>query len=372
VTPTLDSAERLPFSGGALRTAEPLPFSTSFDARKLLVPLIALTAIAASTALLLPALSDLPDAVGRVAEGSRAWLTAALAFEIVSFYGHILLFEAVLFGTGSRIGMRESYEITMAGHAATRLFASAGAGGVALTAWAMRRSGMERHEVASRMVTFLVLLYSVYMAAMVVAGLGLWVGLFPGDSPAAMTLAPAALGAFVIAFALSMPLLGGALERRLRRAGAGDGRPARVAARTASAPAALASGVRSALHLVRTSPAAVAGALLWWGADIAVLWAAFEAFGAAPPVAVLVLVYFVGMLGNLLPLPGGVGGVDGGMIGAALAFGVDPSLAVVAVLAYRVYAFWLPILPGAVAFFQLRRTVARWSGEDVQPAAAAA
>jgi uncharacterized protein (TIRG00374 family) len=66
------------------------------------------------------------------------------------------------------------------------------------------------------------------------------------------------------------------------------------------------------------------------------------------------------MLGNVLPLPGGIGGVDGGMIGAFTAFGVHVQLAIVAVLAYRVFAFWLPTLPGAVAYLQLRRTVQRW------------
>ena len=70
--------------------------------------------------------------------------------------------------------------------------------------------------------------------------------------------------------------------------------------------------------------------------------------------------YFVGMLANTLPLPGGIGGVDGGMIGAFTAFGVDVELSVVAVLAYRAFAFWLPTLPGAVAYLQLRRTVQRW------------
>ena len=78
----------------------------------------------------------------------------------------------------------------------------------------------------------------------------------------------------------------------------------------------------------------------------------------------LVVGYFVGMLANTLPLPGGVGGVDGGMIGAFVAFGVDPAAAIVAVLAYRFFAFWLPIAPGAVAFATLRRTVARWEAED--------
>jgi uncharacterized membrane protein YbhN (UPF0104 family) len=51
------------------------------------------------------------------------------------------------------------------------------------------------------------------------------------------------------------------------------------------------------------------------------------------------------------------------MIGAFIGFGVDGSLAVVAVLTYRAFAFWLPTIPGAIAFFQLRRTVARWRRE---------
>ena len=81
----------------------------------------------------------------------------------------------------------------------------------------------------------------------------------------------------------------------------------------------------------------------------------------------LVVGYFVGMLANTLPLPGGIGGVDGGMIGAFAAFGVDPGLAIVAVLAYRFFSFWLPIAPGALAFASLRRTVAGW--ETPEPAA---
>ena len=119
-------------------------------------------------------------------------------------------------------------------------------------------------------------------------------------------------------------------------------------------------GVRDARRLLRRGNAGLLGALMWWGFDIAVLWACFEAFGAAPSFAVVVA-YFVGMLANTLPLPGGVGGVDGGMVGALIAFGVEPELALIAVLAYRGFAFWLPILPGAVAYLGLRRTVAAGS-----------
>jgi uncharacterized protein (TIRG00374 family) len=99
---------------------------------------------------------------------------------------------------------------------------------------------------------------------------------------------------------------------------------------------------------------------MWWGFDIAVLWAAFRAFGASPPLAVLVLSYYVGQIANTLPLPGGIGAVEGGMIGTFAAFDVNSGLAIVAVLTYRAYSFWLPTIPGAVAYWQLRKTVASW------------
>jgi uncharacterized membrane protein YbhN (UPF0104 family) len=320
---------------------------------------VLLVLAAVSVALLAPALADLPEMWRRVVAGDPGWLALALAFEALSFLGHIVLFRAVAVDGRSRIGLRESTLITLAGHAATRLFASAGAGGVALTAWALRRSGMERHEVGARMTTFLVLLYSVYMGALIVGGLGLFLGLLPGSAPPAMTLVPAAFGALVIAAALALPRAHGPLSRR--------------GSRLAPASAALGEGVRHAVRMARGGHAGLVGAILWWGFDIAVLWACFNAFGVAPEPAVIVVAYFVGMLANTLPLPGGLGGVDGGMIGALLAFGVDPGLAVVAVLAYRGFAFWLPIAPGVLAYLGLRRTVARWDdGAPARPAAAAA
>jgi uncharacterized protein (TIRG00374 family) len=329
----------------------------ALDRRRLLIIGGVLVASVVSLALLLPALADLPEMWRRVTGGSPGWLLAAFAFEVVSFVGHIVLFQAVCLDGRSRIDFRASTQITLAGHAATRLFASAGAGGVALTAWAMRKAGMERAQVASRMTTFLVLLYSVYMVALVVGGLGLWLGILPGDAPLAMTLIPAAFGALVIAVALLLPRAHAPLARRAESS--------RIAAKLAPASEAIGAGVRDAASFARGGHLGLVGALLWWAGDIAVLWACFHAFGVAPEVAVVVVAYFVGMLANTLPLPGGVGGVDGGMIGAFIAFGVDPGLTVLAVLAYRGFAFWLPILPGVFAWVGLRKTVARWDAQPV-------
>ncbi|HSD81027.1 MAG TPA: flippase-like domain-containing protein, partial [Solirubrobacteraceae bacterium] len=173
----------------------------------------------------------------------------------------------------------------------------------------------------------------------------------------------AILALVAIGFTLLSALTPTDLERRLEGWARGGGRLARLWQRLAALPATLSAGVRISLRGVAERDLAIVGAILYWAFNIAVLWAAFRAFGDAPSLGVLVMGYFVGMLGNLLPLPGGVGGVDGGMIGAFLAFGVDDGLAVVAVLTYRAFAFWLPTLPGAAAYLQLRRTVARWGAE---------
>jgi uncharacterized membrane protein YbhN (UPF0104 family) len=314
----------------------------------------------------LPNITGVGKTVDRIEGGDVWWLALGVVLELLSFAGYVVLFRSVLVRGQENVGWRESYEITMAGLVATRLLAAAGAGGVALTAWALRRSGMEPRLVACRMVAFMVLLYVIYAGSLLIDGIGLGVGLFPGGGSFAITIVPAIVAAGLFAVAGAMSLLPGDVERRLDRSASGSGRAAQWVARAATVPALAASGVRTAIELVRERDPGVLGALAWWGFDISVLWAMFHAFGSPPPFTVVWMAYFIGTLGNLLPLPGGLGGVEGGMIGAFAAFGVHLDLAVVAVLSYRAISFWLPTLPGVVAYFQLRRTVARWRVE--QPA----
>jgi len=323
--------------------------------RQVIVLVVASAVMVAGLVVIAPALADLPDVWTKLGEGHLGWLALALVLEALSFVGHAILFRAVsVEGGGTRIGLRASTEITLAGHAATRLFASAGAGGIALTAWALKRSGMEARDVAARMTTFMVLLYSVYMGSLLIGGVGLYTGLIPGGGSFAMTIVPALFGGVVIALVAAAQLVRPG-EHRLQKwlAPIGD-------------------GVRDARRLIKRGNLGLLGAIMWWAFDIACLWACFKAFGDSPAVGVLVIGYFVGMLANTLPLPGGVGGVDGGMIGMFVAFGVNPATAIVAVLAYRFFAFWLPIGPGAVSYATLRRTISRWEAEDTGEALPAA
>jgi uncharacterized protein (TIRG00374 family) len=334
-------------------------FGVHYTTRQVLSGVLFVALSIAFLYVVLPKLVGLRDTWNRLQQGDLWWFGLAAVFEILSFLSYVALFRVVFVRGAARISWRVSYQVTMAGVAATRLLAAAGAGGMALTAWALRRSGMPRRVVASRMVAFLVVLYAVYMVTLVIVGLGLYLGLFAGSSSFAITIGPAIFGAVVIGLVLSLL----ALPRNLESLIAGwrsDTRLGRLAHRVAAAPTALRNGVRDALGLIRSREPLLLGAVGWWAFDIAVLWACFHAFGAAPPQAVIIMAYFVGMLGNVLPLPGGIGGVDGGMIGAFTAFGVDLELSIVAVLAYRAFAFWIPTIPGAVAYLQLRRTVNRW------------
>ena len=198
------------------------------------------------------------------------------------------------------------------------------------------------------------------MAALVVVGAGLRTGILSGPAPFGLTVVPAIFGALVIIGVLFTAKLPPDLDERVRRRLPGGSAVVRWLARAASGSAAVAAGVRGALGLLRRRDKVPLGALGWWAFDIAVLWACFHAFGKPPPAGVLGMAYFTGMLANLLPLPGGLGGVEGGMIGALIGFGVDDGLAVAAVLSYRVFAYWLPILPGALAYVGLVRIVRAW------------
>jgi uncharacterized membrane protein YbhN (UPF0104 family) len=258
----------------------------------------------------------------------------------------------------------------MAGLAASRLFAAGGAGGLVVTAWALRRSGMRKRLVADKTISFLVLTYFPYAAAVIVCGFGLHFGLFSGPDPFSLTIVPAIVGLVLIAIAVSLGFVPPDLQRRLSGFAAREGRFGRLLQKLANVPASSSAGIRDAIDHIRSRDPALLGAILFWAFQIAVLWAAFHAFGDSPAIAVLIQGFFIGMLGNLLPIPGGVGGVEGGMVGAYSAFGVETDLAIVAVLVFRAFTFWLPLVPGVVAYFRLRRTVDGWKQERAAAAAA--
>ena len=335
---------------------------------RLLATLVFVASALAFLYFVLPKLLGLNETWNRIQHGNAWWLALAALLEVCSFGGYVWLFRGVFVRGESRIGWPESYQITMASLAATRLFAAAGAGGIALTAWALRRSGMAARTVGSRMISFLALLYGVYMVTLVVDGVGLYLGVIPGGGSFAITMVPAIFGAIVIVLFLGISLLPDDVGRLVGPWTHGRGRVARLAFRLAAASATASSGVRTAIDLLRARDPSVFGALAWWGFDIGVLITMLHAFGVGLPVPVVVLAYFLGTTLNLVPLPGSL---SSGLAGALIALGAPVGGAIAAVLAYRALAVWLPAAPGIASLASLRRSVAGWRKDRVVVAAPA-
>jgi uncharacterized membrane protein YbhN (UPF0104 family) len=289
----------------------------------------------------------LADALSRALSADPRWIALAAVAELLSFAGYIALFWLVGRRASMRLDLRTSAEVTLGGAAATRLLPTAGAGGAALTLWAITKTGMGTRRAGRTLLTFLSLLYGVFLAGIVISGSIIALGLAgnAGHTAVAAVAAGAALLAIGIASALGL--------RGVEAAG--------DAGRVARGAALLGSAVRDAAGILRRGDARLLGAPAWWVFDAAVLWATFNALGSPPPLAVLAFAYLAGQVGNTIPLPGAV---SGGMVGTLLAFGVAPDLALSSVLAYRAVAIWLPAPLGLAALGALRARIARWSRED--------
>lgn len=304
---------------------------------------IVLAVVAAIT--LVPGLADLRS---RFAHARPGWLALGATLKLLSALSYVLVFRAVFC---RRMSWSLSYQIGMSELGANALFPTGGAGGLALGAWALRRGGMSTTHIARRTVAFFLITSTANVVGVIVIGLGLALGVLPGHVSLALTLVPAVIAAAAIVGVLGAGRLAGRVQRRVReRRGA--------ASRLVAALGAIDMGVREAVSLLRHPDRyMLIGAIGYLALDIMVLWATFRAFGSAPPMAILWLAYLIGELGGLIPVPGGIGGVDAGLVGTFVLYGTPLNSATAAVLAYRAIALWVPAVFGAAAFVRLRHTL---------------
>jgi uncharacterized protein (TIRG00374 family) len=339
-----------------------------FTVRRLVQTLIVVFLLLGGIYFLFPKLVGLGGAMSKLDDADPLWIGIAIAFNVAAYATYIALFKAVVGGDALRLTWLETYEINMAGVAATLLFSAGGAGGIALTYWALRKAGMRRRDVARRMVAFVTLHYAFYPIALIVFGILLRTGVLNGKDSVELTIIPAAIAGLLIVVGVLIALIPPDVERRLRPFARGE-KAKSFLQNAAKVPATLGEGFRFAIGLFAhpsRGGLAVLGAAGFWAASIGVLWASFHAFGVHVPLAVVVQGFFLGMVANLFPLaPAGVGAVDAGMIGAFVLFGIPEETVFPAILIFRLVSFWMPIPPGVVAFFQLRNTVHRWETEQL-------
>jgi uncharacterized protein (TIRG00374 family) len=306
----------------------------------------AVLAVVGLVLLLAPGLGQVRDLL---TEARPAWVALAVAFEALSCVCYVLMFRPIFCNS---MPWRTSWEIGLSELGAGSIVPASGAGGLALGAWILRAGGMPAQRIASRSVAFFLIKSSVNFIAVAVLGTLMALGLLGPDLSPWLTAVPAAGALLVVAAVLVVPRLGVGTPVS---ADAGRTRKAMFEVRRA-----LVGGAGEAVQIVRSrNLLVIAGSTGYWAWDNAVLWATFHAFGFSPPITVILMGYLIGQLGGLLPLPGGLGGIDGGLIGTLIVYGTPAAATAAAVLVYRVILFWLPLLVGAVAFISLRRALNR-------------
>ena len=297
-----------------------------------------------------PGLGELRSSL---AHASAGWLLAGVGFEVLSALSYVLIFRAVFC---PRMAWRLSYQIGMSEQGANSVLSVSGVGGLALGAWALHRGGMSAEQIGRKSVAFFFLTSLPNVACVAVFAALFLAGAFGGDTDPALTYSFGAAAFIATALVLALPSW-------LRPSSSLEPAPAdagRIAAARRFARYSLARGLRDAVDLLRRrSPSVLIGAFGTMGFDLAVLGVCFVAVGHSPPLGVLVLGYLIGQLGGNIPVPGGVGGLDVGLVGTFVLYHQPLAASTAAVLLYHGIALWVPGLLGSLAFVRLRRTLQR-------------
>jgi uncharacterized membrane protein YbhN (UPF0104 family) len=304
---------------------------------------------------LLLAIPGLKGVATTVSNMKPQWVLVAVLLEILSSASYVVAFLQVFERAPLRIGAR----VALSEEAFGAAVSLGGVGSLAVGAWLMVERGAPAPRIAQRSAVLFLYTSAINVITLIVAGLGLFLGL-PGPSNPLLSIVPAAVGALVLVLFLLLPryvesLVGGMGPRRLRT----------FLAQTAVS-------VRDTERLMFHPDWRIVGAIGYLWFDIAVLFACFAAAGQLPPLAPVVLAYQIGYLSNFIPVPGGIGVLDGSMIGMLVLYGVGGTVATAATLVYHAIALWVPAVWGTIAFVVLQRTkkqpiILRNPTEELQP-----
>ncbi len=328
--------------GRAVESADALAASS----RTLRNSIISLAVFFALVVGLLLGVPGLRSAADKISDANLAWVGAGIVLELLSCAGYVVLFELV-FG---RLGRSLSSRLSLSELAVNSVVSVSGLAGIALGAWVLRSKGFSVERIAKRSVLIFVLTSAVNLAAVVVIGVPMWLGLLPGSTNPLLTLLPAAAALATMVGTVALAVWAGrAADRGQLRGG-----------RTEVALVAVSGGVKDALRLIGAGDWRLLGAVGYWLFDNLVLYACLAAFGHPPSFWAVAMAYLVGMLANSIPVPGGFIAVEGGLVGMLLLFGARPgSVVLAAVVVYRAISLWIPAGIGSVAFLSLRREIGK-------------
>lgn len=274
---------------------------------------------------------------------NRTWMVIAVMLEVCSNIGY----ELVLMLVYPRAPRLFAHRLAWAENAFGAAVSIGGAGSLGLGAWALHTLGVPNRRIAESSAVIFLATSAVNVIVLAVVGLGVASGIFSGPSNLLLTLGPGVVAVAILVFFFALPRLLQHSKQRLA--------PHR---RWSSVLDTTAAGVRGAERILLSTEWLTVGAWAYLLCDIGVLWVCLHAIGQSPPFAAVVLAYQIGYIANAIPVPGGFGVLDAGLVGMLVLYGVHSTPATGGELAYHAIALWVPALVGTLAFVMLRRQIA--------------
>jgi len=321
------------------KASEGLQVDETKATRNLLHGLISLAVLIVLAVGLLLAVPGLHRVGHEIEHMPLGWVFVAIALEVLSCFGYVGAFLQVFDRSPVRFGAR----VAMTELAFGAAVSLGGAGSLAVGAWLLVERGVKPLTVAERSAVLFLLTSAINVLTLAAAGLGVWVGILPGKHDLLLSLLPGVVGVIVFLLFLALPPATEQIAKH--RTG-----------RTATWLRATAETIRATERVLFRWDWRILGAIGYLWFDIAVLWVCFRATGHTPPIATVVLAYQIGYLSNLLPIPGGVGVLDGSFVGMFVLYGVNATTATSATIVYHAISLWVPAMWGTVAYLLLRRS----------------
>jgi uncharacterized membrane protein YbhN (UPF0104 family) len=288
---------------------------------------------------LLLAVPGLKGVATTLSQMKAQWIGVAILLEVLSCASYIVVFLQVFERAPRRLGAR----IALTEEAFGSAVSLGGLGSLAVGGWLMVERGAPAGRIAERSAVLFLYTSAINAITLILAGLGLFLGL-PGPSNPLLSILPAVLCAVGLVLFMLLPRYVDRIVRRIE-----PGRRQTFLIETAAS-------VRDTERLIFHPDWRILGAIGYLWFDIAVLFACFAAAGHVPPLAPVVLAYQIGYLSNFIPVPGGIGVLDGSMIGMLVLYGVGGTVASAATLAYHAISLWVPAIWGTIAFIVLQKT----------------
>lgn len=303
--------------------------------------------VGAGTAILLGWLAGEVNVFHALGFVNPIWFVACVGFELVAYLGYVLaLHETARVDYGPRLGLGQAARVVAAGFGA--FFAASAAGGFEVDYWALRRAGASRRDALTRVVGLGTLEYAVLAPAALGASLALLAGsgkdVYPSLTLPWLLVVPG----FAFAGWATSP------NRRRRLSSVhGKGRLRTIFGHGVSGLSMLR---RLLAHPLPHGGLAVLGTAVYWFGEIGCLWASLRAFHADVAIPALILAYATGYVVTRRALPAGGVGISEALLTFALVWlGVPFTPALLGVFSYRLFNFWLALVPAFAVSGTVRR-----------------